>query len=374
MSRPVVSSAPDRARVLHVDAERGFSGGEVQVFLLLEGLAQRGHAQALVCPPGSEAAREISARGLPVEVFGVSMGSDLSLPALRGLGRAMGAFKPDVAHLHTGRSTWLGGLAARRAGVPAISTRRMDRRVKRGLKNRLVYGPLLRRAVGIAPAVSRCLLDGGVGEHKVRTIWDAVDPARLRVSESRQATRTRLGAGPSDVVALVAAALVRRKGIDLLLEATAHVAELKLWIAGEGPEAEALSRRASEPDLAGRVHFLGQVSAMGDLYGGADLGVLPSRAEGLGVASLEAMAAGLPVVATRVGGLAEAVVDGETGLLVEPEDVDGLAAALRRLLEQAELRRRLGEGGRRRVEQVFLPERMVSAYVDVYREVLEEQR
>jgi glycosyltransferase involved in cell wall biosynthesis len=370
---PLATAAGRPLRVVHVDAERGFSGGEVQVFLLLAGLAARGHRQALVCPPGSRAAAELRARRLPVECLEVALGNDLDLGAAARLCRAVAPFRPDLLHLHTGRATWHGARAARRLGVPALTTRRMDRRVRRSLRNRWLYGRLLQLAVGISPRVSALLAEGGVPAHKIRTVWSVVDPARVAGARPREEVRRELGCGAEERLVLAAAALVRRKGLDLLLEALAGAAgerPLRAVIAGEGRERRRLERRAAAPDLAGRVRFVGRVEALADLLAAADVVAVPSRAEGLGIAALEAMAAGRPVVAARVGGLAEAVVDGESGLLFPAEDVPALRAALLRLAADDGLCAQLGAGGRARIAQQFLPEHMVAAYEGLYGELL----
>ncbi len=121
------------------------------------------------------------------------------------------------------------------------------------------------------------------------------------------------------------------------------------------------------------MRFLGRRSDVPDLLEACDVFVLPSRREGLGVAALEAMARGRPVVASAVGGLAETVVTEQTGLLVAPGDAAALAAALERLLADPALARRLGAAGAARVEQHFLAEQMVSAYETLYREILAER-
>src|ERR1044071_8722366 len=111
-------------RIAHVDAEKGFSGGEVQVFLLMGGLRERGHGAVLICPPASRAEAEARSRGL--ETIAVRMSGDLDLGAVPKLKRAFESWKPDLVHLHTARATWLGGLAAKLAEAPAITTPRMD--------------------------------------------------------------------------------------------------------------------------------------------------------------------------------------------------------------------------------------------------------
>jgi len=360
-------------RVAHVSGERGFSGGEVQVFLLMEGLRARGHEGLLVCPPGSRSERAARERGF--EVACVSMPNDLALPAAWRIAGVLRRRRPSIVHCHTGRANWLGGLAARWAGIPAVTTRRMDRRVARGWRTRWLYERLLRRAVAISPAVARRLQRAGVPPSRVRVIWSAVDPAALAPSAPRDRLRRGWGVGPETTLVLVAANLVRRKGVDVLLRALAAPelpAEARLWVAGDGPERAALEAMATSLGVADRVRFLGRRDDVPDLLEACDVFALPSRREGLGVAALEAMARARPVVASRVGGLAETVVAGETGLLVPPDDPPALAGALARLVVDPPLRRRLGEAGPQRVAQGFLAEQMVSAYESLYREVVAE--
>ncbi len=365
--------------IAHVDAEREFSGGEVQVFLLMQGLADRGHRCVLVAPPGSRAGAEATRRG--IEVREVAMRGDLDLPALGRLRRAFAECGADLVHLHTGRATWRGGLAARRAGLPALTTRRMDRAVKRGWRTRWIYGRLVRRAVAISPAVRACLVAGGVPEAMLRTIPSAVDDALVLpatdAAARRDEVRRELDCGPDEDVLLTLASLVPRKGIDVLLEAVDALDEpappFRLWIAGDGPERARLEERARASRHAARIAFLGRRDDAARLLGACDVFVLPSRREGLGVAALEALAAGRAVVATRVGGLGEVIEHERCGLLVEPEDVGGLAEALGRVLADVELRNRLAAAGPERVAAGHLASQMTAAYEALYREILAER-
>jgi glycosyltransferase involved in cell wall biosynthesis len=169
---------------------------------------------------------------------------------------------------------------------------------------------------------------------------------------------------------------VHRKGIDVLLEAMAGLAEEglfpTLWIAGEGPQREALERLVQERGVGSQVSFLGRRDDVADLLGACDIFVLPSRHEGLGVAALEAMAVARPVVATHVGGLGEAVLHQQTGLLVPPDDAAALRATLARLMREPGLCRSLGAAGPARIAQRYQAEAMVEAYERLYFEVLEE--
>ncbi|MDH4096601.1 MAG: glycosyltransferase [Betaproteobacteria bacterium] len=354
--------------------ESDFSGGEVQVFLLMEGLRARGHRNVLVCPPGSASAREAERRKFACVC--ARMRNDLSLLGARRIHAHLRRCRPDLVHLHTGRADWLGGLAAWRLSLPALSTRRMDRPVRRGPRTRFVYGRALRRIVAISPAVRERLAAAGIPEEKTRVIWSAVDPGALEPRAGRADTRAREGLADDTPCLLALASLVARKGIDVLIDAVSLLGDTDLrptlWIAGDGPERPALERRARARGLAQRVRFLGRRSDVADLLAACDVFVLPSRREGLGVAALEAMAAARPVIASDVGGLGEAVVHERTGLLVPPGDAAALRGALARLLGDAPLRKRLGDAGPVRVRERFTADRMVEAYEALYHELLAE--
>jgi glycosyltransferase involved in cell wall biosynthesis len=246
----------------------------------------------------------------------------------------------------------------------------MDRAVTPGLRTRWLYGRGVRHAVAISEAVRARLLAGGVSAEKTSVIGSAVDPKALASDRERGEIRRELGIADDAACLLVLAALVRRKGIDVLLDALARLEEPPpLLVAGDGEERGVLEAQAEKLGLA-RVRFLGRREDKPALLAACDALVMPSRKEGLGVAALEAMACARPVIATRVGGLAEAVRHEQTGLLVPPGDPDALAAAIARLLTDADLRRRLGAAGPARVAEGHLAEQMCDAYESVYRRVL----
>jgi glycosyltransferase involved in cell wall biosynthesis len=166
------------------------------------------------------------------------------------------------------------------------------------------------------------------------------------------------------------ARLSPEKDIESLLKATALAAredaDLRLEVAGDGPCMAELRRAAAGFGIDGRVRFLGEVRDVPALLARAGLFVLPSRTEGVSLTLLEAMASGLAVVATRVGGTPEVVAHGETGLLVPPGDPAALAAAVLRLRRDAFERERMGRAGRLRVERRFDVRRMTAAYERLY--------
>lgn len=179
-------------------------------------------------------------------------------------------------------------------------------------------------------------------------------------------------------VVLYAGRLRTRKAVAVLVEAFAELRSRRvasLVVAGDGEHREALEARVRALGLEGSVRFLGAVPRPDMLrwYATADLFCLPSLYEGFPVAILEAMAAGLPVVSTTVSGIPEAVADGETGLLVPPENAAALAGALQRLADDEVLRRRMGEAGKRRVREEFAIGKVCAAYMKHWRELVESE-
>ncbi|HML54235.1 MAG TPA: glycosyltransferase family 4 protein [Solidesulfovibrio magneticus] len=215
-----------------------------------------------------------------------------------------------------------------------------------------VTGPLIRflwRGAAHVVANSQglaALARQSAGQMPIRMIPNGVDTARFTPAEHREHR------GPVQLVFV--GRVVHQKGLDVLLSALSRLpaeADYELTIVGDGPLRDALTKQAASLGVLARLRFAGWAGReeMPDLLRRADLFVFPSRDEGMPNAVLEAMAAGLPVVATRISGNEEVVADGETGLLVPPDDPDALAGALAGFLADAALRRRMGAAGRERV-------------------------
>lgn len=164
------------------------------------------------------------------------------------------------------------------------------------------------------------------------------------------------------------------KGHDVLLRAIAQVDGVELAIVGEGSERVALEKLAIELGVSDRVKLLGWLDNTRTFIPQLDIFVQPSRSEGFPLAIVEAMLAALPVVATRVGSVAEAVIDGETGILVNKNDVEGLAAALRHLRDNAELRLRFGWRGRAIAKASLTVEQMSISYERLWYKIVSQPR
>lgn len=209
----------------------------------------------------------------------------------------------------------------------------------------------------------------GFPRDRIRTIRNGVDGRRFEAI-SRAAAREAIGVKPTDLLIGTVGRLVAVKDHETLLEALAVLARkvnrLQAVVVGDGPLLDLLARRRSELGLDGVVRFLRHRDDVEKVLGALDIFVLSSVSEGLPNTILEAMAAGLPVVATDVGGVGEMVVHGETGLLVPPGSPGRLSDALLGLVANPAARTRLGATARRRVQTQFGLHRMVSEYQSLY--------
>jgi L-malate glycosyltransferase len=352
--------------VLHVDPERGWGGGEVQVVTLLRELAARGHRSRLAADPRGRLAREAAALGIEVVPLRVANNVDVRAGLrLRGL---LG--RDDVVHFHTARAHALAPFC-RGGDARLVVTRRMDYVPRGGPYVRWLYNRAVDVVIAISEGVRQALVRGGVRAERIRVVPSGIDPAAVHASAGAgESHRRAWGIAPDDVLLLVMGALERRKGHAILLAAARELANaqprLRYVFCGAGSE-EAVLRRLAEP-LRGTVVFAGQQTDVAGCLAAADIVAMPSLKEGLGVAALEAMAAERPVVASRVGGLAEVVVDGESGLLVTPGDPAPLADAIAALIADPALRRCLAEVGRARVLARYTAARMADGTLACYGE------
>ena len=210
----------------------------------------------------------------------------------------------------------------------------------------------------------------GAPGDKIRVVHNGIDVDRGPV-HGDPGLRAVLAGRSDRPLVLTVARLDAQKGYGHLLAAAATVPDAVFVLVGEGRKKATLKRQAHALGIAERVRFLGHRNDVPDLLAACDVFVLPSLYEGLPLSVLEAMAAARPVVATAIDGTTEAVVPGVTGLLVPPADPTRLAGAIRALLEDGALARRMGEEGRARVCREFSLRRMIDGVTGVYDELLQ---
>jgi len=337
-------------RILHVDPERGWGGGEAQVTTLVRELGKRGHASVVATPAGAPLAAAVATVGARVEPCAIRNDLDLrGVPRLRRLAR-----DADVVHFHTARAhamaPWLAG-----CGVRRVVTRRMDYPPGRGPWTALLYHQAVDVVIAISEGVRAALLASGVRPDRIRVVPSGIDvDAFAPPPGARARLRADWGVAPDEVVVILVGVLEARKGHRILLDAARAIPpslRVRYVFCGAGSEEAALRARVAADGLP--VHFTGFRRDVPACLAAADVAVLPSLHEGLGVAALEAMAAERPVVASRTGGLAEVVIDGETGRLVSPGDAVALGRALVELAADPERRRAMGARGAVRVRARF---------------------
>ncbi len=224
-------------------------------------------------------------------------------------------------------------------------------------------------------AVSRSTLEETLPEdlwYKARVIYNGVDEKRFNPRLDGDEMREKLGLG-DEIVILTVARLVEQKGIKYLIDAVARLGlDVKLVIKGSGPKERSLRNRAKKLGIEDRVVFVTEKLPEEDLpklYTASDIFVLPSLYEPFGLVVAEAMASGLPVVASRIGGLKELVTP-ETGFLVEPRNPDELASKISILAGDKSLRERMGRAGRKRIEENFTWDKIARDYKSFYEELL----
>ncbi|WP_144184667.1 glycosyltransferase family 4 protein [Elioraea rosea] len=329
---------------------------------LMRELRARGHEVVGICADGPKLApaREEGFRIAPIP-FARSANPLANLPAFLALVRLFREERFDLLHVHTPLAGLVGRIAGRVAGIPRIAytahgfyfhermrpstyrahvlLERFGRRFTDVLMTQSAEDAETAKAERLAP-------DGAV-----TVIGNGVDPSLFRpgTAEERAAARAAMGVGPDDVVAVMIGRMVAEKGYPELFAALARVPRLTLACIGtrlesdhEGAVDAALAAAQGDPATASRLKLLGYRTDVAALLRGADLFVLPSHREGMPRAIIEAMMTGLPVVATRIRGAREQVIDGETGFLVPVKDEAALAEALGRLAGDPALRARMG--------------------------------
>ncbi len=345
--------------------------------LLLRGLRARGHELLVVTSltdpalPATDVHEDVPIRRLPFREAVSGGNPQLVFGALQDTIGTIKEFNPDLVHMGLpGPSALFCLQACRRLGLPLVFTHQVaglwteqtnrDQTVNKAaaLAERVVFPSRGMRdealAAGIAPPTSMVVYNG---------IELDSEPARP------------LPWNPPVVVAT--GRLSPEKGFDVLIESAARLADrgvrFQLRIAGEGPERAALDALVERRKLGDTVQFLGWLTpdAVPDLLQDATMLVAPSRAESFGLSALEAQAAGRPVIASRVGGLPEIVMDGETGWLVDSDDPEGLADAMQDALADPERAERMGQAAYKRAREHFSIEAQARAYEDIYRSIVE---
>jgi glycosyltransferase involved in cell wall biosynthesis len=357
-------------KVLHVEGGRNLYGGAHQILLLMRGLQARGIQNVLVCRTGSALAVAAASLG---EVISLPMAGDLDVGLIHRLYRVIRSVSPDVVHLHSRiGADVMGGIACRLAGVSVVHSRRQDNpesRLAVALKYRLHD-----RVIAISKAIGEVLLSEGLPRTKLACVPDAIEITPWVEHPERPWLEDTFSIPPGSLVIAVIAQLIPRKGHHLLVEAMPLILkqcpDVRVLFFGRGPLESSLKALIHQREMSDRVALAGFRDDLQRILPCLDLVVHPALMEGMGVSLLQASCAGVPIVASRVGGIPEAVHEGVTGILVSPNDASALAEAIIDLLKAPERRKAMGRSGRQWVETYFSEDRMVEGNLSVYQHLL----
>ncbi len=383
--------------ILRVIARLNMGGPALHVAYLSAGLASRGYETTLVAGTlaRGEGSMAFVAEELGVEIVTIDeLHREISplrdAVAVVRLARLMRRERPQILHTHTAKAGAIGRVASllARDSRPPIVLHTFHGHVLRGYFDpvRTALFRLLERwlahhstaLVAVSPQVRDDLVSLGVAPREAFAVVRLGIPLEKRVAtepDARERTRTLLGIAPDRFVVGWIGRMTGVKRTEDVLASLARLRELGvdacLCMIGDGPDREDVERRAKALGIVRHCFFLGYQDDVGPFYAALDAFVLPSGNEGTPVSAIEALAAGRPVVASRVGGVPDVVRDGIDGFLVEPGDVDGLAGALARLADDPELRERMGSGARERVLSRYAVDRLVDDMDLLYRSLLE---
>jgi glycosyltransferase involved in cell wall biosynthesis len=363
-------------RIIHLDTALALRGGQHQLLMLARGLRARGHEQLIVCPEGS--GLEAHAHNEGFRVLRLPSYDPAHAHGILQVRQGLLLEPADVLHAHDGRGqtiSWLASLG-RRARLSRVASRRVTFSPGQASITRLKYGRACDGVIAVSESIKRLLLDAGVPARKVQVIPDGVElPESLPPAGQRARVRASWGFGEREFVAGHLGAFTSEKGQDVAVEAlmllAAELPRARLVLAGDfsrrtNPFEARIKQRVSH--AGERVRLLSYVENLAEFFSGLDLYLMPSRAEGLGSSVLMAMARGLPVVASRVGGLPEIVEEGKTGWLVTPESPRALAEAVASAARDPARLERLGAGAREsahRFSSNLMVERTESFYADL---------
>jgi len=368
-----------RIRILYLIDKMGGGGAQTHLRGLISGLDPERFAPELVCLiRGGVSADRLLESGHAVRILGLKRLYDTrGILAFLRLTAELRRRPPHVLHTYLSAANVFGAFAARLAGLGGLVTTRRDTGfgdgpwMQRALSR---TSPWARRVVAVSDSAAEIARSRDrVPAELLEVITNGIDLGRFAPAGRRAEARASLQVPESARLLVCVGHLTRIKGIDVLIQAAERLGsddpDLHVRVAGRGAEREALERQLAAAGLAARFRLLGHHDDIQGLLEAADLFVLPSRSEGQPNAVIEAMAMGLPVVATNVGGVPEVARHEVEALLVSPEDPAALADACAQVLADPGFAERLSRAGRQRARESFDVARMVERYGRLYEQV-----
>jgi glycosyltransferase involved in cell wall biosynthesis len=365
-------------KILHIISSGGMYGAEAVILNMSRTLNESSHSSILgvfsnSANPNLQLHETATAQGIESHLISCAGQIDRTVPS--SIRELVARTNADVVHAHGYKADIYCYFALRGSGVPLVSTCHTwydnDLTVSLyGAADRFIlrnYAAI----VAVSEDVKQRLLKAGVRKEKIHIVRNGID---LRPFDNATPSLREISSPDNAPIVGLIGRLATEKGVDIFLRAAARVlTELpatNFIVVGEGPDREQLELLVDELKIRNNVFMLGRRDDMPSVYASLDIMVSASRREGLPMAILEGMASSRPVVATAVGAVPDVVVDGRTGVLVPPENVEALASEIVTLLNNRTQRENLGAAAKRLIEEEFSAERMTTDYLRIYEQAI----
>ena len=358
-------------RILHLETGKNLYGGALQVLYLMKGLKSKRCINFLVCTRGSSIGKVASEDS--ESVYQLPMRGDFDLLFPLRLLRIIYKVRPDIVHVHSrrGADVW-GGVASLLNKAKTVITRRVDNpelywvaKVKYGLYDKVIT---------ISEGIREVLYSEGIKGNKIACVPSGVDSDRYTNECDKAWFYKELGYTPEEKVVGVIAQFIPRKGHHSIIEAIptihSHLPSVRFLFLGKGPLKNEMYQLCKKKNIIDYVQFAGFRNDLERILPCLDLVLHAATMEGLGVSLLQAAASGVPIVATRVGGIPEIVRDGVNGHLFDPNNTTDMVDATLSLLQDESRAKHFGEAGRQIVQSHFSVEAMVKGNLEVYKSIL----
>lgn len=357
-------------KILHIEGGAHLYGGSLQVFYLLRELSLKKIDNVLLCPTGSD----LSAKSKPyASIYELDMKSDLDFFLIKKIINILKKENPDIVHLHSRKvAEIIGAVAAKTCNVPSILTRRVDNKENK-LFIHLKYS-LYNKIITISHGIKKVLVNQGLNPKKIVCVKSAVDYDLYSKAVDKEAFKNKLNLNTNSFLIGMIAQFIQRKGHEKLIYAVKNLlSEFKnihVLLYGQGPLFNSIQNLVCDLKIERNFHFMGFVNDLENHIGGLDLVVHPAEKEGLGVSLLQASSAQVPVVATNVGGIPEVIKNNVNGYLIPNNDPVYIVEAIKKLINNYDLRKSFGKNGIQMVKRQFSLRSMVEGNLEVYKEIL----
>lgn len=368
--------------ILHTEASTGWGGQEMRILTEAAGMKQRGHSVSIACQPGAMIAEHADDFG--IGVFVMRMNGPFDISSMHRLSSLLRAQKFDIINTHSSKDSWCAGIAAKIClDIKTIRTRHLSIPIRNTYDTRFLYRTIPDAVVTTGEIIRTHIIDQvGISPDKVVSIPTGIDIERFDPDRTTgRKVRAEFAIPENSFLAGTIGMMRGMKGHIYFLRAAIKIADkypnARFLIVGDAISEE--DRRGKEElieemdrsGLGKRVILTGYRSDIAEILAALDVFVLAStKHEGLPQVITQAMAMKRPVVATNVGGIPEQVIEGKTGYMVEPRNPDQLADAMVRLLSDRDGARRIGENGRRHVQEKFTIDVMLDATERLYERLL----